>query len=148
MIEYTIGKNATCFELEKEEIVRDWEKYKPFLEKSVPYSSGYITLDTYKGMVTEENTPYKVWVVFLQNEASTVFVSRFSDVGFLKVMDYEILGGSRFDSWVDDLIFNFESMIAKQFNIQQFRIIGRAGWHKKLKKFGYKSSHVVAIRNV
>ena len=146
MQEFIIDENISFFYLKPSEVEENWKDIVVYLDKSVPYSSGYISLDQYKGMISDPNTTYGVWKVYLNGSICGAVVTRLERVGNCVVMDYEIMGASDIHLWLEKTIVRFEWFMVKEFKVSQFRIIGRPGWLKFLRKVGYTQSHSVIIR--
>lgn len=148
MQQFVINKKLSFFYLNSDDIEKEWEDIKFYLEKSVPYSAGYISLEQYKDMITKPNTNYAVWKVCVNGDIRGAIVTKFERLGECLILDYETMGGSDMYLWLEESIINFEFLMEKQFNVTQFRIVGRNGWSRVLKKIGYELSHTVTIRKI
>lgn len=146
MQQFIINEDLSFFYLNSEDIENTWEHLCLYLEKSVPYSSGYISLEQYKNMITQPETNYGVWTVWFDERMLGVIITKFERIGNCLVLDYETMAGSDIHLWLEESITNFERLMSKEFNVDQFRIIGRPGWFKILKNIGYDLSHTVIIK--
>lgn len=149
MYKYVLGQDCHCDALIPQEVEAAWETLEPFFLSAVPYFFDDFDLDACKKTIlTDRSTMLRCWAVYYKNKLSAVFLTRFTQDDENRVMNYVLIGGQDFDHWVPELIGKFESVLVAELGITQFRIIGRLGWARKMKQYGYEYSHVVCIRNV
>lgn len=147
MYRYATGANSHCEILLADDIRARWSELCEYLSQAIPYFYSYVDLDFYYRALTEDTeSPFRLWTVYLADQLKAVFITRLEMIGGKRVFTYELIGAQDFDIWATELIQEFENTLAKELDIDQFRVVGRPGWQKKMKKYGYEYSYIICIR--
>lgn len=77
-----------------------------------------------------------VFMVFADNVLSGCMYINFRLERVGKTMNLILLGGKNFDSWFKDLQF-FLNRLALDNNVNEFTILGRKGWERKIPDMDY-----------
>lgn len=127
-------KRAELMSIPIEHLPMMWEALAPLLQKGVDRSNGEISLDElYRDAMKGE---YQIWVMAAGVEIKSALATRLMLFGTgKKVCNLMIAGGEELEEWKDQ-IEAFEDW-ARAENCDELRIIGRAGWGRHMKKFGY-----------
>lgn len=149
MYKYVLGQDCYCDALIPEEVAAAWGSLEPYFQNAIEYFfEGFDLTACKRTILSNRDTTLRCWAVYYQDQLSAVFLTRFTHDGVNRVMNYVLIGGEDFDHWVPELIHKFESLLVAELGITQFRILGRLGWARKMRKYGYEYSHVVCVRNV
>lgn len=110
-------------------------------------------------IVDDETTPMHIKEKALIGEVLIITISegdkiiaaltadiRTYDTG-MKALHLPHLGGDKFFQWRDQLNIVVNA-IAKDFDCQQLRIVGRRGWVKALKDLGWEEQYVVLKKDI
>lgn len=124
---------------------------KPLLEKSVPYTEGFQTVDEMYETLKSGARPWQLWVI-VDSYSGGAFVGSFITsleyAGNQRAFNFEIIAGINAQSWITPLIHKFEEYMAYMYDCTYARIIGRKGWEKFLARHGYKATHFVTAKKL
>lgn len=149
MYKYVLAPDCHCDALIPQEVDAAWHVIEPFFKQAVDHFFDDFDLNACRrAILSNPDTALRCWAVYYQDQLSAVFLTRFVNDGVNRVMNYVLIGGENFDHWVPELIHKFEQLLVAELGVTQFRIVGRLGWARKMRKYGYDYSHVVCVRNV
>lgn len=117
-----------------------WHGFSDFILKALAYNDDCFDLsDIYKAI---ENKEMQLWVGFNNfDKIHVVCVTQVCVFPKKRVLDIILTSGFDLPRWITHLE-DIEN-IAKEFKCSESRILGRDGWVKVLKPFGYEKTQVV-----
>lgn len=114
-----------------------WSKLEPFLERVISITDGRATLaETLNRALKREAT---LWIAYdpetlVTKGAMLTKVNQYADARFLTV---EMLAGDDFDDWII-LAHDAFTTYATHCNCKGLECVGRSGWVRKLRRFGWR----------
>ena len=116
------------------------------LEKAVECANGELDMeDVFSKMMNKIMLP----IVISEGENIIAVIAvevRDFDSG-KRILNVTLAGGSKLDSWVallDETLIG----LARDKNCSEIYIVGRAGWQRAIKKYGYGAIHTVISKKV
>ena len=116
------------------------------MQLAIDYSNGEVNEETLKQKVSSGEV---ILAVVYDGEviiATVAFEMIFFDTG-KKAVNIQLAGGDRVDEWYHHII-DIADYIAKERGADDVYIIGRPGWQRKLKQFGFELVHTVLHKGV
>ena len=90
--------------------------------------------------------PWQLWVILKKDSVVGGFITTLERVGNDLLVNFEILAGLEAKEWIWPLIGKFETYMAFMYNCTGSRIIGRKGWEKILRNYGYEATHFITTK--
>jgi hypothetical protein len=132
--------------IEPEMVGNSVEIIAPLLSLSVPYISGFQTLDQLLETMAQGIRPWQLWVILKGNVVHGAFITTLEKEGNDLLVNFEILAGLEAKEWIWPLVEKFEQYMAFMYNCTGSRVIGRKGWEKFLKNYGYVPTHYITTK--
>jgi hypothetical protein len=108
----------------------------PLLEKAL--SNTLSLQDTKQALLRGE---MQLWIAY-EDKIITAFITEIVDYPQRKVVRIILCGGDKLDSWVKDFL-NLVEAWGKGCGAKSMEIVGRRGWVRALKKYGYNETNTV-----
>ena len=118
----------------------------PLLSLSIPYTSGFNNLNDLIETMKEGIRPWQLWIILKENSAVGAFITALERVGVDLLVNFEILAGLEAKEWIWPLVEKFEKYMAFMYNCTGSRIIGRKGWEKFMRNYGYIPTHYITTK--
>jgi hypothetical protein len=118
----------------------------PFLSMSIPYISGFQNLEQLIDTMKQGMRPWQLWLILKETTPVGAFITTLERVGEDLLVNFEILAGLEAKEWVWPLVEKFEQYMAFMYNCTGSRIIGRKGWEKFLRNYGYVPTHFITTK--
>lgn len=123
-----------------EELQNMWIWAAPWIEKAVGEEGGWYELDVIKSWL--EQGALQLWIADDGPGVPVAFlVTEVIREGNDKVLQLRWCGGRNIESWVH-LLKGVEE-VAKWNSVAKVEVIGRKGWERQLREYGYEFKHVV-----
>jgi len=119
-------------------VAKDAER---LLAPAVALSSGREDLSTvWTRLITEQ---YQLWMFFdEENEPEGALVTRVEEYPLKKLLNLLFIGGENLEGWHRELLSTLEDY-AKDHDCAGMETVGRMGWKRFLKDFGWETTHIV-----
>ena len=118
-----------------------WERLKPFIESALSHSCGEIAIqDVYQKLQSGD-----MGLIDIHGKAAAVV--EFMDYPQITALRVVALGGNSMDMWLDELM-DFLYLWAKENGMDRIEHMGRKGWVKALKDYGYMERYTFMTRDV
>ena len=89
---------------------------------------------------------YHLWMFFDENNAAEgALITRFEIYPLKRILNLMFIGGENIEAWHEELLETLERF-AKENGCDGLEIVGRYGWKKFLKKFGWEASFIICER--
>ena len=118
----------------------------PLLSLSIPYTSAFNNLSELIETMKNGLRPWQLWVILKKDSVVGGFITTLERVGEDLLVNFEILAGLEAKEWVWPLVEKFEAYMAFMYNCTGSRIIGRKGWEKFLRNYGYEATHFITTK--
>ena len=132
--------------IEPEMVGSNVEIITPLLSLSVPNTSGFQTLDQLLETMAQGIRPWQLWVILKVNSVHGAFITTLEREGNDLLVNFEILAGLEAKEWIWPLVEKFEQYMAFMYKCTGSRVIGRKGWEKFLKNYGYVPTHYITTK--
>jgi hypothetical protein len=122
-----------------EHITKAWLLAEPYLRKAVDLVANRVdTTHIFEGLMKND---YQLWVIFDEDKILGAFVTHIVDHPKARGINVPYLGGDehRITEWFDQAVANVEDF-ARINGCTVMEFIGREGWVKYLKAYGYKKA--------
>jgi len=139
-------ENYRVIRIDPEMVEQTMGAVAPFLAMSVPYISGFQNLDQLIQTMKEGIRPWQLWLIVNGNSPCGSFITTLEWVGDDLLFNFEILAGVEAKEWIWPLVEKFEQYMAFMYNCTGSRIVGRKGWEKFLKNYGYVPTHFITTK--
>ena len=116
------------------------------LSLSIPYTSTFHSVDELINTMRQGIRPWQLWIIVKNNVSIGGFITTLERVGSDLLVNFEILAGLEAREWIWPLVEKFETYMAFMYNCTGSRIIGRKGWEKFLKNYGYEATHFITTK--
>ena len=126
--------------------IQHWDEIYSFLKLAVDRSNGELDEVSCKNQVEDGG----LLVAAVYEDEELIAVVCFELIIFTtgkRVINIQLAGGKNLDDWFEKMDEVSDS-IAKMRDCSEVYIVGRAGWQRKLKQLGYKTTHTVLHREV
>lgn len=118
----------------------------PLLSLSIPYTSAFNNLEELINVMKEGIRPWQLWMILKQDTVVGGFITTLERVGNDLLVNFEILAGLEAKEWIWPLVEKFEQYMAFMYNCTGSRIVGRKGWEKFLRNYGYEATHFITTK--
>jgi hypothetical protein len=118
----------------------------PLLSLSIPYTSEFNNLEELIEMMKQGIRPWQLWVILKLDSVVGGFITTIERAGEDLLVNFEILAGLDAKEWIWPLVEKFEQYMAFMYNCTGSRIIGRKGWEKFLRNYGYVPTHFITTK--
>jgi hypothetical protein len=112
-----------------------WDRVKVHLEKAVEYTYGRFTLEDIYISVKEDN--HTLWVAFDDEGVKGAVVTNFTSYPRKKFVHLAFIGGVEGHNWKEPML-EILTRWAYDNNCNGLESVGRPGWAKIFKNYGYK----------
>jgi hypothetical protein len=118
----------------------------PLLSLSIPYTSEFSSLGDLIEAMKQGARPWQLWVILKKDAVVGGFITTLERAGNDLLVNFEILDGIEAKEWIWPLVEKFETYMAFMYNCTGSRIIGRKGWEKFLRNYGYVPTHFITTK--
>lgn len=128
-----------------EHLTSMWPAIAPLLQRGIEYSDGRWTLESaYKSIVDGSR---QLWIAFDGNVIYAAVLTSIENYPGRKILNYQMVGGYKMSLWYDlmsDLLHKF----ASDMGCDGIETICRRGFEKQHAKHGFKSTHVLMMKDI
>ncbi len=110
-----------------------WLQVEPLLSKGLAFNNGDITTEETYDRISDGT--YLLVCSMLGNEIQAAFAVELV-TNHRKTCNIVLAGGQDIDSWLDDFMDTIRSL-AKEQGAEALTIMGRKGWARKMKPYGF-----------
>ena len=115
------------------------------IERAMKYGGGELWPEDVKEHLLEGRK--QLWIVVEGNIVIASIVTEIATYPRKKVVRILMIGGDRLTEWGRDLHATLEKW-AKRIGANSIEIIGRKGWERLMKEFGYKAAYTYLKKEV
>ena len=117
------------------------DDFKVLIQSAIDRSGGRQTFKSVRDSVAEGR--YQLWMAF--DEMNTPIGALVTQIEFYpgrKMLNYLFIGGRELVDWHIEMLDSLKRF-AKENRCDGMELVGRKGWEKYMKKFGWGASHIV-----
>lgn len=140
--------DSTVMRVDPEHVDQIAALVEPLLERSIPYTEGFQTIDQMIDSLRQGVRPWQLWAIAHRDRMAGAFITTLERYGDDLVMTFEVIGGVEAQSWIAPLIANFEEYMAAMYGVTYARVVGRKGWERFLSRYGYEPTHFVTSKRL
>ena len=123
-----------------------WVTAKPLIEVAVEHSNGELDIDLiYKKLIGEEMA--LITVTEDGNVLACLTVEKRIYNSGKNVLNITTAGGEGIHKWMGELSPLMDDM-ARKYDCTEIYIVGRPGWDRMIKDFGFQKIHTICSRKV
>jgi len=127
----------------KEQIDECWSISKEHIESALKHCNEIAIQDVYRDLINGS-----MGLLIIRNpEIYTSVAVRFMDYPQIRALRVVALGGEKTEEWLPAL-HQFLEMWGIENGVDRVEMMGRKGWIKKLKPFGWKESYIFATKDL
>ncbi len=126
--------------------IQHWDELYSFLQKAIKYSNGELNEDSIKTQTSAGN----LLLTAIYDDTTLVSVIAFELLIFTsgkRVINIQLAGGSDMVNWIEKMD-DISQSIARAKDCNEIYIVGRPGWQRKLKQYGFEPIHTVLHKEV
>ena len=141
-----VKEKFTVSAIKKELIQLVWPVVEGFLQQAVDHSNGEMCIeDVFKRLIKGN-----MLLVTISVESDIVAAIAIEQRNFgsgKRVLNLTLLGGSEMEHWMDEFS-DIADKLAKDYKCDEIYIVGRKGWVRALRSYGFETVHTVVSRKV
>jgi hypothetical protein len=120
------------------------DDFKLLIQSAIDRSGGRQTFKSVRDSVAEGR--YQLWMAFDEmNSPIGALVTQIEFYPGRKMLNYLFIGGRELVDWHIEMLDSLERF-AKEQECDGMELVGRVGWERYMRKFGWGASHVVIER--
>jgi len=132
--------------VKKELVPVVWPMVEKHFQRAISHSNGEMTMKEVYDKMLKGSMLLVTISVESKIEAAIAIEQRVFPSG-KRVMNLTLLGGSAMEHWMDEFS-DIADKLAIDYNCDEIYIVGRKGWVRALKNYGFETVHTVVGRKV
>lgn len=137
--------NAIIIAIKQNDLHKWWHLIRPFIEKALETGYGEYEIEDIHTLLEDGNAG--LIAVIINDKIVAGIVTTIIDKPAIRELIIVTAGGSHLDEWLDK-IMNIFDILAKESQVNIISVHGRAGWVKKLEKYGYDYTYTTVIKRL
>lgn len=121
---------------------------RPLLDRAVARTAGHLSLDEMIVALRQGWRDWMLWVCATDTHIVGAMIVTMERCGSDLVATYELLASTEAQDAIGALFAPFESYLAQMWGVTMTRVVGRRGWERFLRSYGYEASHFITSKRV
>ena len=115
-----------------------WPVIEPYIDRALKFTFGEYKSNDVKDKAMDGHVIF--FVVSKDGLIQSVISAEMVETPHKKYMNIVTTAGINFDEWIDDTVDTIIA-VAKEQGAEDITMIGRKGWLRKMKKYGFKHKY-------
>ena len=133
-----MGEGRLIVAVPKQDIEGLWPVIKPFIDRVLEYTFGEYIAEDVKDKAINGNVVF--FIVQIDGEIKSVLSTELIETPYKKYLNIITTSGDDFNEWGEDTL-NTLINVAKEQGAEDITIVGRKGWLRKMKQYGFKHKY-------